>query len=1514
MSDPSEQAPFTTIEQLRAAHNQLAQQREALSADQLPVLAEAITYFVYRATQSGAMLYDLNDRHAAQSLINYWANLLYRAGRELSNTILLPFDQQLAPELPDSSCPYLGLDSFSERERNLFFGRQAQIAEILSRLLELRFLAIVGPSGSGKSSLVRAGIIPALRAGALPGSQSWRYLPPIVPGSQPLNSLAELFRPRSVPLDTWQERICAGLRRSPFFLKELVERLKPIPIVLVIDQFEELFTLVRETEKNNYSSAQNDVQAFVDNLVNLLEAPGPRHTVIITMRSDYEFESRISTIDTLATHFSQGRMQVIPPVPAELREAITGPARQSGLIFEEGVVDLLVNDLAGDPAALPLLQFTLLQLWKQRQRNRITREVYESVGGGRRALEKTAETFFSSLIEQNAETVRWILLELVETRTLGEITSRRIRYTSLYEIPHDRSRIDRMVQAMVAAGLLRLTHGAHAEDNQVELAHEALIRNWPRFIRWLEEERDRRRTRGRLSTAAEQWHVRNHDQGALWLSRTMLADADTYSDLSPVEREFLSASKHVIELQESAEKRQLQRLARQRLALAITTMLALVTALIAFYQYRQAEVGRRILSMQALADKLQPAIQREDFITSVSWLAQHSQPSSFDQALNGGLPAASQSTLHELLQQAILQKQLPLYSQSNANINNDQAKQGLQAAWALLPSNTQLHQVSRGAEKSQLSHPLQLALIGLDHEIHIWQDNDASQTLPQQTARLLLSPRLVQSADPIGLRWSNDTSTLLIIWDNGSAQRVDLQTDILYPEVFQHSLNTANAERLLDAQFSPDDSKILSRGQNSRYIHIWNQDTSLYCSLEHQNVVIAAAWLDNTRIFTLSQDKRLRIWQLTGRQCVESKSIQLQGPVPQLAELAPDRSLALAYEQGTIQVLDAGWDSNDHISSMTLRGHSGSITSLSWNDSRQLISFGSDHTLRTWDMSSKRQIAVLRSQNLGLTQVYIAPSGKRALAIRTYLQTTSDAVDIRREDAQMLYLNDIERARAQITALSQLPKMTTPESRTEDTASNKATGLPILLYDSDIRQLIAQAMPGAQATLQESSTSPSSSVEAVYITPQVSQTTPMALTAIAITSGTPTRVPVITSIPTVSGTQASSRTPSPNPLQPSPNVTIVPTNTLAAPSSAPATDIPVISPSTTALATPSPLPISPPIEAGGHISLQGHTGIIFDARISTNNQWIATASMDGTARIWDMRGQQRTILNQTARVNMVEFNTDSTQLVTASDDNTARIWSVPDGQLLAVLTHTDRVNQAVFSPDGHYIATASRDQSAKLWRVSDAKELCTLNQSKQVFATAFSPDSQRLVIAVGDRTAQIWSINNESCTGQITLSGHTNSVLNVRFSPDGRRVISSSADQTVRVWDAQSGAELFTLRGNNDWVRSPSISEDGNLALAAGKDGLVRVWNLQDGSLRWEAKGAGEMITARFKPGNNTLIATANEDGKGTLWQIDSPVPLKVYTQSGGPVYAAEFSPDGQLLVVAGASSIADVYNITNIP
>ncbi|MCC6605370.1 MAG: SUMF1/EgtB/PvdO family nonheme iron enzyme [Anaerolineae bacterium] len=549
--------PFMSFTSLRDAHRDLLKQRRATrEGDNEDTFWAAVTDFLHRGEAAGTHIDNTEDREAAQSLLDYWHNQLFHAGKETPEAVLLEYDATSQPEIPDSRCPYIGLDSFGEANKHLFYGRDQLIRELLDQVMENRLVTAVGPSGSGKSSVVLAGLLPRLREGALPGSETWHYYPSIVPGSAPLTQLARLLEPEGVETADWITTNYEAFLSDPEHLVKLVQRMTDTPVVLTIDQFEETFTLCHDDRERD---------AFIDNLLGLVNGREARHVVILTMRVDYE--SYLNKLPLFESLYEQGLVRITAMNASELHDAIEQPAEAIGLKFEDGLIDALVREIVGEPAALPLLQFALLQLWDDRERNRITWDAYRRLGGVMKALAHTADSLYNSLLPEEQATVKRILLRLVRPSTGVEFTRGRVTRQSFHQSGEANDRIDRVLAKLVEARLLRQTGGTTPETDQFEVAHEALVRNWPRLVEWLEDERVRLRQRLRFTAQAEEWDRRGRDEGAL-LRGKQLQEALLFEELNSLEQEYINASKAAEQLEIDQKEAQRQRELEQAQRLA----------------------------------------------------------------------------------------------------------------------------------------------------------------------------------------------------------------------------------------------------------------------------------------------------------------------------------------------------------------------------------------------------------------------------------------------------------------------------------------------------------------------------------------------------------------------------------------------------------------------------------------------------------------------------------------------------------------------------------------------------------------------------------------------------------------------------------------------------------------------------------------------------------------------------------------------------------------------------------
>ncbi|MGI9602939.1 MAG: protein kinase domain-containing protein [Acidimicrobiales bacterium] len=463
-------------------------------------------------------------------------------------------------------CPYKGLAAYQPSDAALFFGREALVDELIRRLQMLPTLVVAGPSGSGKSSVVRAGLVPAVERGALSGSQEWPVAL-MTPGLDPLRELhRQLDHLLSGPLPSIEE-----LTEDPTTIRSAIG---PGGALLVIDQFEEVFTAPTDQ---------------IGTTVRLLaELTRPEHEVRLVLALRADFYDRCAAHPWLAQVINDNQVLVGPMQRSELRRAIEAPARRAGLRFETGVVDRILDDAGSEAGSLPLVAHSLMETWLRRRGNELTLGGYEAAGGVAGAIAQSTETTFARLDPAAAETSSHLFLRLVNPGDDNVITRRRLSRDDIDE--QERTVIDEWAQARLLT----------VDEDGIEITHEAMLATWPRLRQWIEESRDDLRTRQRIARAAESWHSEQRDPALLYrgtpLEAAMAWLEEHPHDLGRESQEFLDASAaerdREAEARAAAGQRQ-QR--RRRLAvgalavLAVAALVASVLAVIALAQSRQDE-------------------------------------------------------------------------------------------------------------------------------------------------------------------------------------------------------------------------------------------------------------------------------------------------------------------------------------------------------------------------------------------------------------------------------------------------------------------------------------------------------------------------------------------------------------------------------------------------------------------------------------------------------------------------------------------------------------------------------------------------------------------------------------------------------------------------------------------------------------------------------------------------------------------------------------------------------------
>ena len=508
---------------------------------------------------------------------------LASARAELADNVALLQDTNTALETADpTTCPWRGLAAYDVDDARWYAGRERLVAELVARLAGTRLLALVGASGSGKSSALRAGLVAALSHDVLPGSAAW----PVVtmrPGPHPMKELARGALGRAAKDDVAE--LLAGL----------VSRTEDdtTRVLVVVDQFEEVWTVCDDDSER---------RQFLDTLTELATDPRSPVTVVLAVRAD--FMGELADHEALRGLITDGTVLVGPMTPAEIRRAVERPAAAGCLALDDGLADTVVSDAGQEPGLLPLLSTAMSQVWEQRDGRSLTYAAYVGLGGLSGAIATLAEEAYAGLPRDQGPTARALLLRLTGPGDGAGVTRRRVPLTELDALPHPSIRA--VVEELARARLLTVSEGS------VEVAHEALFREWPRLRTWLVEDAAGRAVQRRLAVAAADWDAEGRETSALWTG-TRLASGLEVADARPeeitsTEREFLDASRDAVDAEQRATEQRAVATARQNRRLrwlvagiGVVLVAALVAGLLAWRSQQEAQAASVSAEAKGLA-------------------------------------------------------------------------------------------------------------------------------------------------------------------------------------------------------------------------------------------------------------------------------------------------------------------------------------------------------------------------------------------------------------------------------------------------------------------------------------------------------------------------------------------------------------------------------------------------------------------------------------------------------------------------------------------------------------------------------------------------------------------------------------------------------------------------------------------------------------------------------------------------------------------------------------------------
>ncbi|GAX34593.1 nSTAND1 domain-containing NTPase [Nodularia sp. NIES-3585] len=932
-------------------------------------------------------------------------------------------------------CPYRGLRAFGEEDAQYFYGREMVVQQLISDLEERSFIAVVGASGSGKSSVVQGGLVAQLRRGKLlPGSADW-LIRSFRPGANPLQALSR----RLVDSGTEKEKVYqqmqveAMLRQGGEKFAQWLRHRPEAMVVLVVDQFEELFT----------AASCEDRQRFLEVVLGALAYAPEKFKLIITLRAD--FIAPCLEVPKLVQLLQQSSV-LLPPclTEEEYRRIIINPAEKVGLTVEAELVEVLIQELHQSPGDLPLLEFVLEQLWEYRENAAMTLQAYQQhLGGIKGALESQAQAAYNSLDPEAQECARWIFLSLTQLGEGTEDTRRRVFKSELIVKKYPVALVERTLQVLIAAKLVVVNLEEEAEAFEevtgislgktstsfspvtIEVAHEVLIRYWSTLRWWLEENRARLRSHRQIAQSAALWK-NGGEQPDFLLQGVRLAEAEeiyiNYTDeVSADIQRFIQACLIERQRQQKIEKNRLRKAQRTVGIMSILGLTAFGLAVLAYQQTQKAQL-REIQALNSLSENLLLSDQNlEALLTSL-------KAGREVQRITPGIPINIQSQTATILQQAVYGTQERNRLTRNSwvtSVNFSPDGQILASGYAdnsiqlwnsdgsLLATLTD-HQDSVNSVSFSPDGQI-LASASGDNTIKLWsRDGKLLTTLTghlhgvndvnfspdgeilasgsnDNTVRIwsrngkLLANFIGHSRSINSVSFSPEGDTIASASNDGTVKLWSLDGRLL-------STLPASTKEVLDVRFSPDGQTIASASADHT-IKLWSRDGKLLRTIEgHSGGVWQVKFSpDGQIIASASADKTIKLWTRAGN---------LLGTLPghshevNSLSFSPDSTrLASASDDNTIRL----WKLERNLP-RTFYGHQGSVNDVSFTaDGNTIASLSSDKTMKLWNLNGQL-LETLPSPIEDVTSISFT-SDRNTVA----LASANQAIQIRQRDGTMLH-------------------------------------------------------------------------------------------------------------------------------------------------------------------------------------------------------------------------------------------------------------------------------------------------------------------------------------------------------------------------------------------------------------------------------------------------------------------------------------------------------------------------------